>query len=196
MTLCRFTEEENLVIQKMLEAYYPANRIAKALGRNEGVVRQRIFHNFDAGSIRDGRLVGMIAIIARTDPESAESIRMIAEHRGRDEGWAVVKTWRADRKAQLRAEREQAEEEQKASGQRQRAMVREAEKTFLKGLTRNERIAWIRECAGWTLEDIGNKHGITRERVRQIVKKTPLPADVPVYDPKTMNNEGETSHAE
>lgn len=180
--LNRFTPEEDATIKEMLEGYHTTNEIAIALGRTHGVTSQRILHYHKASDLRDAKLTSKIAYIRHMDDTAGEAIRMISEYRGKEQGWAAVKLWEEDRDEQRAREAQREKDEAEARRQAKRAlnkktqaMVRDAERTLFPSLERDQEIAWLRLKAGLTLQSIGDRYHITRERVRQIVKKTPLP---------------------
>ena len=179
--LNRFTPEEDATIREMLEGYHTTNEIAIALGRTHGVTSQRILHYHKASDLRDPKLTAKIAYIRRMDETAGEAIRMISEYRGKEQGWAAVKLWEKDRDEQRAREAQREKDEAEARRQAKRAlnkktqaMVRDAEQTLFPSLDRDQEMAWLRLKAGLTLQSIGDRYHLTRERVRQIVKKTPL----------------------
>jgi hypothetical protein len=145
----RLTPEENVRIREWYAAYMPAPEIADRLGRSVGVIRQKIF------ALRLHRDGGVFACL-KWAPEHLKS-RVLemdpkafrdACHAWRNENKIAVSAARVSRRA-AKLTRVCADIDQNPE------------------LDRDAKLR-AKRIAGVTLQAIGDQHGLTRERVRQL----------------------------
>jgi len=140
----RFTPDEIDIIRWDFAAYVPVTEIAKRIGHSVGTVRQKIL---SLGLTRDSR----VTCALRYAPP--ELVARRAEMTN-DEFVAEAKKWRAGINRRHRAARD--------------IRVRAALDAIAAGDgSRPKKMRAMRD-AGATLEEIGARFGITRERVRQV----------------------------
>jgi hypothetical protein len=154
--LRRFTPKECALIKKDFAAYVPVSETAKKLGRSEGTVKQKALQL----ALRRPRL----------------STRLAPAHLKALAGKIPANEWRAkysswQREQLLRAQAQGAQAQEQAA---QETAAKCAEIDAREHLTRDEKIA-AKRAAGVTLQAIGDQHGITRERARQITKAITSP---------------------
>jgi len=151
--LRRFTPDECALIKKDFAACVPVSETANKLGRSEGTVNQKALQ---LGLRRPPRLSTRLA---------PAHLKALAGKIPADEWRAKYSSW----------QREQLLQAQAAQGwAAQETAVKCAEIDAREHLTRDEKIA-AKRAAGVTLQAIGDQHGITRERVRQITKAITSP---------------------
>ena len=150
--LRRFTPEECALIKKDFAAYVPVSETANKLGRSEGTVNRKALQL----GLRRPRLSTRLA---------PAHLKALAGKIPADEWRAKYSSWQRERLLQAQAAQEQAAQETAAKC---------AEIDAREHLTRDEKIA-AKRAAGVTLQAIGDQHGITRERVRQITKAITSP---------------------
>jgi DNA-binding CsgD family transcriptional regulator len=151
-----FTPEECDLIVKDYAAYVPVSETADKLGRSEGSVGKKI------------QMLGLRrpALGTRLAPEH---LKALAGKIPPEEWRAKYHSWKREQLNQARASGAQA----KTQAAKQTAL-RSAAIDAREDLTHNQKIA-AKYAAGMTLSAIGMQHGITRERVRQIVNKIRQP---------------------
>jgi hypothetical protein len=147
----RFTPEECALIKQDFAAYVPVPETADKLGRSEEVVRQKILQL----GLRRPRLG------RRSAPEH---LKALAGAIPADEWRAKYSSWRREQLLQARAQRAEAQEQAA-----QETAAKCAEIDAREDLTRNGKIA-AKRAMGMTLQAIADEHGVTRERVRQIME--------------------------
>ena len=149
--LRRFTPKECALIKKDFAAYVPVSETANKLGRSEGTVKQKALQL----GLRRPRLSTL----------APAHLKALAGKIPADEWRAKYSSW----------QREQLLQAQAAQGwAAQETAVKCAEIDAREHLTRDEKIA-AKRAAGVTLQAIGDQHGITRERARQITKAITSP---------------------
>jgi hypothetical protein len=157
MSVRKFTPDECDLIKREYLAHALVPEIANKLGRSEGVVRQKIL----SLGLRRPRLG------TRSAPEH---LKALAGKIPTNEWRAKYRSWQHE---QLRQAQEQKLQARALSGQHLAAKC--AEIDAREDLTRNEKMA-AKVAAGMTLQAVGDQYGISRERVRQIVKQMPRAA--------------------
>jgi len=150
--LRRFTPKECALIKKDFAAYLPVSETANKLGRSEGTVKQKALQL----GLRRPRLSTRLV---------PAHLKALAGKIPADEWRAKYSSWQRERLLQAQAAQEQAAQETAAKC---------AEIDAREHLTRDEKIA-AKRAAGVTLQAIGDQHGITRERARQITKAITSP---------------------
>lgn len=154
----RFTDNDHAKITEWYESYVPVSQIAKAMGRSEGVISQHVLR---LGLSRSGS----VSCSLRSAPTFLKRILM-------EEG----------EEAFLKAEREW-EETKRAGKQKAKEFNRSAHLHRVKTLCATANVdAMSRTDAmkfmysiGMTLQEIGDKYGLTRERIRQIINDVRKP---------------------
>ena len=154
--LRRFTPKECALIKRDFAAYVPVSETANKLGRSEGTVQQKALQL----GLRRPRLSTRLA---------PAHLKALAGKIPADEWRAKYSSWR--RKQLLRAQAQGAQAQEQAA---QETAAKCAEIDAREHLTRDEKIA-AKRAAGVTLQAIGDQHGITRERARQITKAITSP---------------------
>ena len=154
--LRRFTPKECALIKKDFAAYVPVSETANKLGRSEGTVKQKALQL----GLRRPRLSTRLA---------PAHLKALAGKIPADEWRAKYSSWQ--RKQLLRAQAQGAQAQERAA---QETAAKCAEIDAREHLTRDEKIA-AKRAAGVTLQAIGDQHGITRERARQITKAITSP---------------------
>jgi hypothetical protein len=147
----RFTPEECALIKQDFAAYVPISETASKLGRSEGSVCQKIL------------TLGLRRPILGTR-SAPEHLKALAGKVPADEWRAKYSSWQREQLLQARAQRAQAQEQTA-----QETAAKCAEIDAREDLTRNEKIA-AKRAAGMMLQAIGEQHGVTAERARQIIK--------------------------
>ena len=145
----RFTPEEDQYIREAYAAYVPVEIMAAKINRSWGTMRQRILK---LGLTRDSRKTRLVkqygADVLNLAPDVIEIRAIIASN--------------------MTYERKMAEAEEAA---RLQGVLNEAEANIWnKHMPREEAFAKAQD-AGCTLESIGHRFGLTRERVRQLIAR-------------------------
>lgn len=143
-----FSADEEAYIRREYAAYTPTAKIATALGRSNGALRQFIMK---LGLTRSG-----VVSKALQNPDYSHLLPVF-RRLGAESFMEAVAEWCAQALARQR--------EARAMGER--AALEAAKAIDALPLARNQKILRKR-ALGLTLEQIGHQHGITRERVRQI----------------------------
>lgn len=154
-SLRRFTAEEVTTITKMYLEYAPTIAIARVLGRDEGTVRQKVLHLGLRRSNYVSRALGW------APPHIRERVSTLLPNEFLEECYA----WR---ESQQEGWRLLSKEESERRFAELTATCAEIDASV--SLTRNEKMV-AKRIAGATLQVIGDQHGITRERVRQLTSE-------------------------
>ena len=153
--LRRFTPKECALIKKDFAAYVPVSETANKLGRSEKTVKQKALQL----GLRRPRLSTL----------APAHLKALAGKIPADEWRAKYSSWQREQLLQAQVQSAQAQEQAA-----QETAVKCAEIDAREHLTRDEKIA-AKRAAGVTLKAIGDQHGITRERARQITKAITSP---------------------
>jgi len=156
-TIRRFTPEEVALLTKMYLEYAPTIEIARVLGRDEGTVRQKVLHLGLRRSKYVSRALGW------APPHIRERVSTLSANEFLEECHA----WREKQHESCRLL-------SKEEGERRFTEIAAtcAEIDASLALSRNEKMI-AKRIAGATLQFVGNQHGITRERVRQLTVGRP-----------------------
>lgn len=104
-----------------------------------------------------------LTAIRKRSPALAETIRVIAAEAGAQAAHAEIDTiYDAERRAKAEARNAGREAAEWAAERAERDGA-------LSALPRNAQMFWLYDHAGLTLQAIGDRYGVTRERVRQII---------------------------
>lgn len=152
----RFTLEELETIRKMYLAYAPTLEIANVLGCSEGTVRQKIKW---LGLRRSSRVLKLLAW-------APEHLKKKLGELGAGEFIERCYHWREDQRGIQHHEQTAGREQFNLEVQAQCAAI-----DAQHNLPRDAKMA-AKRLIGMTLEAIGQQHGITRERVRQLTSPT------------------------
>lgn len=151
----RWTEADVATLRAMYAAHRPMSEIATTLGRTEATTRLRVHY---LGLHRPSS-------ITRRLMHAAPELQALFDPDKPNEFTEAAIAYRA---AIAAAERSLAERMHAA----RRAKIAELEATHrVEDMPRNLAIVFSR-LLGRTLQDIGDRYGITRERVRQIVERS------------------------
>lgn len=148
----RFTAEEDEIIRADYAAYIPVGETARKVGRSWGTVRQRILQlgiGRDARKTRLAARFGAEVLLISDDPREIRRQLQEAERR---------------RQAELEA----------ANAARIEAALMEMSSAIHDGESRAVAFK-AAMLQGATLQQIGDRVSLTRERIRQIVSKPPVP---------------------
>jgi hypothetical protein len=149
----RFTEDEDRIIRTDYPAHVPTIEIARKLQRDEGTVRQRILYLGLRRSAVATKMLGW----------APDHLKGRLEELGAEQFIKACYEWRDEQKAM--AAHAGADAEKAACDAIEKAA---AEIDARHDISRDQKMI-AKRLAGMTLEEIAQQHGVTRERVRQIV---------------------------